>query len=98
LVDVAVNNCMDNVKSWMNKHFLKLNHDKTQIIAFSTPTIYRNLTVDSINLSHCNLATTVIPLAEQVKYLGFIFDKHLSLSLLKLIIFAIIAIYTLIKY
>ena len=67
-------------KPKVNKHFLKLNHDKTQIIAFSTPTIYRNLTVDSINLSHGNLTTTVIPLAEQVKYLGFIFDKHLSLS------------------
>jgi hypothetical protein len=79
-INDAVNKCMGNVKSWMDRHFLKLNQDKTQIIIFSTPPTHQKLTADSISFSHCNGTNTVISLSEQVKYLGVILDKNLTLS------------------
>jgi hypothetical protein len=81
-INDSVTNCMENVKLWMDQHFLKLNQDKTQIIVFGSPSIHRKLSIDHITFSSNTTisATTNIDLLHDVKYLGVLLDKNLSLK------------------
>ena len=67
-------NCIKDVRRWMSTNMLKLNDDKTELIVFSSR--YRKYE-KQISLHIGN--TTVYP-KEQVKNLGVILDKHLTLS------------------
>ena len=40
--------CARAIKSWMSRHFLKLNEDKTEVLVVTTPTLARELSL----LSH----------------------------------------------
>ena len=79
LINDAVDKCLKNVKTWMDGHYLKLNKDKTQIIIFSSPTIYHHISIDAISLSNENSGMESIKLNDQVKYLGVYLDTHFSL-------------------
>jgi hypothetical protein len=70
-----VQNCVSEVKSWMDNNLLKLNQDKTEVILFhpkhqSNPFADMTLTIDS-----CSIA-----LAHQVRNLGAIQDRHLTME------------------
>ena len=69
-------NCIAQVKLWMNDYFLKINESKTKIIVFGRPVFHRGLETTSVTLNDGDIITTT----NRIKYLGFHFDKFLSLT------------------
>ena len=68
--------CIDQLKSWMNDYFLKINEGKTKIIVFARPVFHLNLSQTNVTLQNGD----VITITDRIKYLGFYFDKFLSLT------------------
>jgi hypothetical protein len=79
-INVSVNKCINDVKVWMNMHFLKLNEDKTQIIVFGNNTLHQNLTLDKISFIDSVGKLNYLPFAEKAKYLGVHLDNRLSFN------------------
>ena len=72
----SIPNCIEKIKLWMDEYFLKINEDKTEIIVFSSPVFDRNLSTSAVTLNNGD----VITISDTMKYLGFHFDKFLSLK------------------
>ena len=66
--------CVSEIREWMNKNMLKLNDDKTELIVFASK--YRH---DLYNDLSITIGDTVVDCSSQVKDLGVIFDRVLSL-------------------
>ena len=66
--------CVSEIREWMNQNMLKLNDDKTEHIVFTS--IYKQ---DLYNDLSITIGGTVVDCNSQVKDLGVIFDRVLSL-------------------
>ena len=67
--------CVSEIREWMNQNMLKLNDDKTELIVFTSK--YKQ---DLYNDLSITIGDTVVDCSSQVKDLGVIFDRVLSLS------------------
>ena len=68
--------CIDQLKIWMNRYFLKINEGKTKIIVFGRPVFHINLSQTQVTLNNGE----TIMITDRIKYLGFYFDKFLTLT------------------
>ena len=66
--------CVSEIREWMNQNMLKLNDDKTELIVFTSK--YKH---DLYNGLSITIGGTVVDCSSQVRYLGVIFDRVLSL-------------------
>ena len=66
--------CVSEIREWMNQNMLKLNDDKTELIVFASK--YKQ---DLYNDLSITIGDTVVDCSSQVKDLGVIFDRVLSL-------------------
>ena len=66
--------CVSEFKEWMNQNMLKLNDEKTELIVFTSG--YKQ---DLYNDFSITIGDTVVDCSSQVKDLGVIFDRVLSL-------------------
>ena len=67
--------CVSETKEWMNKNILNLNDDKTELIVFTSKyehDLYNDLSI--------TIGGIVVDCGTQVRDLGVIFDRVLSLS------------------
>ena len=69
-----IEQCVSEIREWMNLNMLKLNYDKTELIVFASK--YKQ---DSYNDLSITIGDTVVDCSSQVKDLGVIFDRVLSL-------------------
>ena len=66
--------CVSDIREWMNQNMLKLNDDKTEIIVFTSKNkqdFYNDLSI--------TIGDTVVDCSSQVRELGVIFDRVISL-------------------
>ena len=75
-LSVSVPDCLSSVKAWTDAHFLKLNMEKTQIVAFGTRNFLSSLNISTIRTSDGKL----IPVSKSTKILGIHLDNTLSLD------------------
>ena len=66
--------CVSEIREWMNQNMLKLNDEKTDLIVFTSK--YKQ---DLYNDLSITIGDTVVDCSSQVKDLGVIFDRMLSL-------------------
>ena len=66
--------CVSEIREWINQNMLKLNDDKTEPIVFTSK--YKH---DLYNDLSITIGDTVVDCSSQVKDLGVIFDRVLSL-------------------
>ena len=66
--------CVSEIREWMNHNMLKLNDDKTELIVFASK--YKQ---DLYNDLSITIGDTVVDCSSQVRDLGVIFDRVLSL-------------------
>ena len=66
--------CVSEITEWMNQNMLKLNDEKTELIVFTSK--YKQ---DSYNDLSITIGDTLVNCSSQVKDLGVIFDRVLSL-------------------
>ena len=66
--------CVSEIREWMNQNMLKLNDDKTELILFASK--YKQ---DLYNDLSITIGDTVVDCSSQVRDLGVIFDRVLSL-------------------
>ena len=66
--------CVSEIGEWMNQNMLKLNDDQTELIVFTSK--YKH---DLYNDLSITIGDTVVDCSSQVKDLGVIFDRVLSL-------------------
>ena len=66
--------CVSEIREWMNPNMLKLNDDKTELIVFASK--YKQ---DLYNDLSITIGDTVVDCSSQVRDLGVIFDRVLSL-------------------
>ena len=71
---VRIELCVSEIREWMNQNMLKLNDDKTELIVFTSK--YKQ---DLYNDLSITIGDTVVDCSSQVKDLGVIFDRVLSL-------------------
>ena len=71
---VCIELCVSEIREWMNHNMLKLNYDKTELIVFTSK--YKH---DLYNDLSITIGDTVVDCSSQVKDLGVIFDRVLSL-------------------
>jgi hypothetical protein len=71
-----MNEILRDVLIWSNKHGLRLNANKTQVLIVSRERQYSKIDFSSIDKISVN--DTLIPYSEVVENLGIFFDKHLS--------------------
>ena len=76
LFNVSIPNCISRLRTWMDEFFLKINEDKTQIIVFGRPTFHRDFNLTEVTLNNGD----IVEITDRIKYLGFHFDKFLSLT------------------
>ena len=67
---------LDLIGRWMNKHFLKLNPSKTQVIVFHPDSKHCNFVFSQLILSE----TSHVQFSKQVYNLGVTLDSHMSFS------------------
>ena len=66
--------CVSEIREWVNQNMLKLNDDKTELIVFTSK--YKQ---DLYNDLSITIGDTVVDCSSQVKDIGVIFDRVLSL-------------------
>ena len=71
---VRIQLCISEIKEWMYNNMLKLNDDKTELVVFRSK--YKQ---DLYNDLSITMSDTVVDCSSQVKDLGVIFDRVLSL-------------------
>ena len=86
--------CVSEIREWMNQNMLKLNDDKTELIVFTSKykqDLYNDLSItigdtvvdcksqDLYNDLSITIGDTVVDCSTQVKDLGVIFDRVLSI-------------------
>ena len=76
LFNASIPNFITRLRSWMDEYFLKINEDKTQIIVFGRPAFHQGFPHTVVTLN-CGETVTI---TDRIEYLGFHFDKFLSLT------------------
>ena len=71
---VRIELCVSEIREWMKQNMLKLNDDKTELIVFTSK--YKQ---DLYNDLSITIGDTVVDCSSQVKDLGVIFDRVISL-------------------
>ena len=71
---VRIKLCVSEIREWMNQNMLKLNDDKTDLIVFTSK--YKQDVYNDLSMT---IGDTVVDCSSQVKDLGVIFDRVLSL-------------------
>ena len=73
LVD-QLQNCINTVQNWMNRHYLQLNAGKTKLIVVGAPSVLEEIRIKGVllNSSECDR------LVSCVKKLGVILDSNLT--------------------
>ena len=71
---VRIELCVSEIREWMNQTMLKLNDDQTELIVFTSD--YKQ---DLYNDLSIMIGSTVMDSSSQVRALGVIFDRELSL-------------------
>lgn len=71
----VIHNCSVAIKSWMVRHFLKLNEDKTEVLVFTTPSVQRELALPPLKIGDSPITPS-----ETVRDLGFTFDSTMKLD------------------
>ena len=71
----CIEQCIQEVSSWMSANRLKLNGDKTKMLVIGTP--QQSSKISNLTL---NVAQSIIESSEMVKNLGAIFDKRMNLK------------------
>ena len=66
--------CVSEIRDWINQNMLKLNDDKTKLIVFTSK--YKQDLYNDVSIT---IGDTVLDCSSQVKDLGAIFDRVLSL-------------------
>ena len=66
--------CVSEIREWINQNMLMLNDDKTELIVFTSK--YKH---DLYNDLSITIGGTVVDCSSQVRDLGVIFDRVLSL-------------------
>ncbi len=66
--------CVQDIKTWLNSNFLKLNMDKTEIIIIGIPSLTIKVPADFT----CDITGTLIAPSSTVRNLGVMFDPSLS--------------------
>ena len=69
-----IERCVSEIRDWMNQNMLKLNDDKTELIVFTSK--YEQGLYNDLSIA---IGDTVVECSSQVKDLGVIFDRVLSL-------------------
>ena len=72
----AIPFALDFITNWMNKHFLKLNPSKSQVIVFSPAAVSNQIVFEQLLLSD----GSVIELSDEVMNLGVTLDSQLTFS------------------
>ena len=73
---IALPKCLQKVKCWMNEHILKLNDEKTKIIAFGDKLFNNTLAIHGTFLE----SGVCLRLADCVKHLGVYLDSALTFN------------------
>ena len=71
---VRIELCVSEIRAWMNQNMLKLNDDTTELIVFTSK--YKHGLYNDLSIT---IGGTVVDCSSQVKDLGVIFDRVLSL-------------------
>ena len=67
-------NCIVNIKNWMDENHLKMNDDKTEYIMFASNKMSKKIQTQSISINGTNINKR-----ECIQYLGAWLDEHLTL-------------------
>ena len=67
-------NCLEHIQSWSNSNFLKLNNNKTKILAVSSSRYKAH------KITQLNIMGETIEVESSVKNLGFILDDNLNMG------------------
>ena len=70
----AIPNCLGSIRRWCNSHFLKLNSDKTSLIAFGDHEFHDGF---NFTCSHSDVGD-ILPISNTVKLLGVHLDSELN--------------------
>ena len=70
-----IENCIQNIKSWMTSNKLKLNDDKTEVLQVSSA--WQKPKSDSLKLT---IGTHSVSSSTNIKNLGALFDAHLKMD------------------
>ena len=76
MFNVLIPDCISSLRLWMDDFFLKINEGKTKIIVFGRPSFHLGFSQTEVTLNNGE----VIKITDRIKYLGFHFDKFLSLT------------------
>ncbi len=71
----AISNCINEIRSWMGNHFLKLNDEKTELLILSSKATRHTLSPPSLKIGDCTIEPST-----KARNLGVIFDSTLSLE------------------
>lgn len=72
----SIPNCINTISDWMQKHFLKLNSTKSQIIVFTPYNLQREVILDYVFLNK----SAYISISHEVLNLGIKMDHQLTFS------------------
>ena len=72
---LALEKCLDDIITWMAKHKLKMNNDKTEVIAYGTKHQLNKLKIKSINVGG-----TEVKCVKSVRDLGVTFTNNIDLG------------------
>ena len=76
IFDDVVPNCLQAVKQWADKHFLKLNASKTKVMVFGNSTFMSDFNLHTFR----NFDNTIIQISTEMRLLGVSLDPTLSLD------------------
>jgi len=71
-----VPNCLQSIKNWADRHFLKLNADKTKLMVFGNSSFMSDFNL----LTFHSFDGSIIPISKEIKLLGVTLDSTLSLD------------------
>ena len=74
----SINNSLINIQQYLRNNKLKLNASKTKAMIITTP--YKHKLIDLDTIIIIEIDGVKIELVNEIKYLGFIIDKYLSLN------------------
>ena len=72
-----IENCLQEIKKWMNIHFLKINTDKTEILLFCPKELSEEVIIKGVILDN----EECIRFSDEVKNVGIWLDMHLNFNM-----------------
>ena len=70
-----IENCIEDLRTWMNANYLKLNDDKTELLVITSPYYQERVKNSSILVG-----TQVVEASSKARNLGFILDSSLNME------------------